>query len=153
MGYGLQQQFGIDYAVEKITKNPYGKPSLVEYNQIQYNISHCMGGAAVAISCGTPVGVDIENIRPFHTAVVKRVFTPDEQEALFSSQDQQKAFFSIWTLKESYIKAIGKGLSYDMRSIQFQVDDNGQVTSNCKNAQFHLWQIQSKYTVALCKIN
>jgi 4'-phosphopantetheinyl transferase len=48
--------------------------------------------------------------------IAKRFFTPRERGYIASSEDQNKAFFEIWTKKEAYIKRQGKGLSVSFTS-------------------------------------
>ena len=48
---------------------------------------------------------------------------------------QLERFFRTWTLKESYVKAIGTGLNIDLRRLNFRIVDNltsGGVTSSTK---------------------
>lgn len=57
------------------------------------------------------VGVDIESIGPFDLRLAKELFTEEEYQEVLVNEDSLAAFYDIWTLKESYIKAVGQGLS------------------------------------------
>lgn len=87
----------------------HGKPKA---EGIYFNISHSANLIALALS-ENEVGCDIELIRnaPFHIA--DRFFSPDEQKWIFSfsKEDTNRAFFRIWTAKESYMKYKGMGFS------------------------------------------
>lgn len=98
--------------------NPYGKPELMESpgaRQFHFNISHTTGLVAVGISIGRDIGVDVESLDR-STAILEiahSFLAPEEVRILeaFPIEDQTDVFFAIWTLKESYIKARGAGLS------------------------------------------
>ena len=54
--------------------------------------------------------------------------TPFEHRCLFKAgitQDEGlRRFFWIWTLKEAYTKALGHGLCFDFRRVEFDVEAN-----------------------------
>ena len=98
--------------------NPYGKPSLIAAqggNILRFNLSHSRGMALIAITKNRDIGVDIEGINPNFPCleIAEKFFSPLENSVLRSLPDhlQPTAFFTCWTRKEAYIKAVGKGLS------------------------------------------
>src|SRR5882672_3797099 len=101
--------------------NEYGKPFIsADQNRgaLSFNLSHSSGMALYAVARGRHVGIDIEYMREdFATLdVAERFFSKDEFEALkaVASDQRTKAFFNCWSRKESYIKAIGMGVSYPL---------------------------------------
>lgn len=90
-----------------------GKPYLKDYPGVQFNLSHSGGWGVCALS-KTAVGVDVEMVRPLRQQVAKRFFTPVEQEWL--SKRPAEEFFRLWTRKESFTKAQGKGLTLPLDS-------------------------------------
>ena len=90
-----------------------GKPYLKDYPGVQFNLSHSGGWGVCALS-KTAVGVDVEMVRPLRQQVAKRFFTPVEQEWL--SKRPAEEFFRLWTRKESFTKALGKGLTLPLDS-------------------------------------
>jgi 4'-phosphopantetheinyl transferase len=92
----------------------YGKPFLLNEPGIHFNISHAGMYVVCAVS-DTPVGIDVETTdHKGIMEVAKRYFAGDELHYVQSFQTaaaQQKAFATIWTMKESYIKRDGRGLS------------------------------------------
>lgn len=107
--YGLRECF--DITSFEIAFGAYGKPYLSEYPRIHFSISHCTIGCAVAVS-NYPVGVDIQDVRPFSWDVAKRVCCQRELDELRECSEQEQLFAKIWAVKESYGKMIGKGLLY-----------------------------------------
>jgi 4'-phosphopantetheinyl transferase len=101
--------------------NKYGKPSISDDQNrgaLSFNLSHSNSMALYAVTRGRRVGVDVEYMREdFATLeIAERFFSKDEFEALKSAPIDQKtkAFFNCWSRKESYIKAIGMGVSYPL---------------------------------------
>jgi len=101
--------------------NKYGKP-LISNDQkrgaLSFNLSHSNGMALYAVAWRRRVGIDIEYVREdFATLeVAERFFSKDELEALKAAPIDRRveAFFNCWSRKESYIKAIGMGVSYPL---------------------------------------
>jgi 4'-phosphopantetheinyl transferase len=64
------------------------------------------------------VGVDVERVRPFDMDLAERFFTPQENAFLRSAPEaeRQLRFFDLWTLKESFLKAVGCGLAAPLNS-------------------------------------
>ena len=84
---------------------------LVKDGSFFFNISHT-NGAVLAAAGFSQVGADIQRIMEKDTeAVAKRVFTPSELSLFKSSNEPEKEFTRLWTLKESYIKYTGSGIS------------------------------------------
>jgi 4'-phosphopantetheinyl transferase len=103
---------------------PKGKPMLCGNSQLRFSMAHSGELAIYAISLGFEIGVDVEklhDIRDFEQ-IAKRYFCQEEASQLLSiagEKRREEAFFRCWTRKESYIKAIGDGLSVPLD--QFQV--------------------------------
>lgn len=106
--------------------NPYGKPFLTIAqggNSLHFNLSHSRGITLIAITNNRDIGVDIEGINPEFPCleIAEKYFSPLENSVLRSLPQhlQTQAFFTCWTRKEAYIKAVGKGLSIPLN--QFAV--------------------------------
>lgn len=105
-----------------------GKPELAFPSALRFNLSHTRGLVAAATLVGAEVGVDVEGIGTLDLAeeLRGRVLSPLESAALDDLPANRRAqrFFSIWALKESYIKARGLGLRLPLKKISF--DFNGR---------------------------
>ncbi len=110
------QKFGITNDEIIFGKGAYGKPFVVNFPNFHYNLSHTRNAIAVAISCNE-IGIDIEKINNNHKEIAARFFTEDEYQYIYCTKAyQDRRFYEIWTMKEAYIKCIGKGLSMQLNS-------------------------------------
>ena len=107
----------------------YGKPRLVHRQtpHLEFNLSHSAGRALIVVSIGRDVGVDIEVHRPdvdIH-ALARQVLSDAEQRAFAAVQAEHRhaAFFRAWARKESFVKAIGEGLTCPLASFDVSLDD------------------------------
>ncbi|MGB3297563.1 MAG: 4'-phosphopantetheinyl transferase superfamily protein [Phormidesmis sp.] len=107
----------------------YGKPSLsstaansADYKacNFHFNLSHSGELALCALGGDRPVGVDIEIIRPIQQLdnMIERCLSEREQTQVRATADSLRAFLQCWTCKEAYLKAIGKGLSQSMKTVE-----------------------------------
>ncbi len=84
-------------------------------NSVAFNVTHSGEIFLCAIAnCGA-IGIDIEQQRPINDPVgmARAYFSKTELAALrlVDPQAQNRAFLDGWTRKESYIKALGVGIS------------------------------------------
>jgi len=94
--------------------------------RLQFNLAHTDGLVACAVSRTAEVGVDVEafDCRTEPLEIARRYFSAAEAEHLrrCAPADRPGRFVEIWTLKEAYIKAIGKGLSLPLDDFAFGFD-------------------------------
>lgn len=101
---------------------PFVVPAQAGAPRLTFNLSHTTGLVALAVTRGRLVGVDVERVdRVLREDVAGRHFAPDEVRDLRAlPMDQQaRAFFEYWTLKEAYIKARGLGLAIPLADFAF----------------------------------
>ncbi len=107
-------------------ENNFGKPFLKHDSSLDFNLSHSGGVAVLAISKGGYIGVDIEQAtsQRAHNDIAANFFTPEECALIrqYPEERQHEVFFQLWTLKEAYIKARGKGLSIPLDSFSFALN-------------------------------
>ena len=97
-----------------------GRPEL-RGRAVRFNLSHTAGLVLVGVTRDDDLGVDVEVIdaeRGRDELLAARVFTPRELAA-WRAEDHPNGFFDRWTLKESYMKARGDGLSLGLRNFGF----------------------------------
>src|ERR1700744_2297083 len=99
-----------------------GKPAVASAGNLQFNLTHSGGIAAVAFTPDCQLGIDMEHIRPVEEMqqIADRNFSAEEaaELMLLPENEREPAFFRCWTRKEAYIKAIGDGLSCALDSFQ-----------------------------------
>jgi 4'-phosphopantetheinyl transferase len=140
--------------------NPHGKPSILEPagTELQFNVSHTAGLAVCAVTRGAEVGVDAEFVdQDFAAVSVARLsFTPEEAALLdaASPEERMRRFFQLWTLKEAFIKGIGRGLNLPMKEFSIRMDpwQPPKVSSATERSNWNLAQIQmgGNHQVSLC---
>lgn len=114
--YSLYQSFGKFINLD-IIYNKFGKPYLNNISDFSYNLSH--SGKWVVIAYGnSEVGIDVEEIFTGKDYNIDNYFAADEKIYIRSANDLEKSkrFTQIWTLKESYLKYSGTGLSTKLDS-------------------------------------
>ena len=115
------KDFCIDYKSAELVFGENEKPYL-KNNEIFFNLSHS-GKYAVCAVCENEVGVDIEQIENAEFKIAEKVFTESELKRINYSDDEnlrKEEFIRLWTLKESYMKYCGRGLSILPREIEFE---------------------------------
>lgn len=110
------------HGIFHISSREYGKPFIVEDAAFNYNISHS-GDYAVLLTAKDEAGVDIEKIRTTSQTVAERFFSETENNRIQAAENKTLEFFTIWTIRESYIKARGTGLTDDFRSFSVGWDN------------------------------
>jgi len=150
INYGLLHEYGI--TAEEIVKSPMGKPGLKKERNIKLSISHCEGAVAVLIA-DHEVGIDVERVRKFEREAARRVLTEKEWNVLsLVNENPDELFFRYWTLKESYIKALGTGLTYPLKNISFTIE-NDKIQSNKPWAKFYVVTNCEEYIISVCHLH
>ena len=115
------------------------------------------------LGLGRDVGVDVERTdRSVELSISRRFFAPSEADFLdrCPERQQQDCFFDIWTLKEAFIKARGRGLSIPLDAFSFSLTKPGPEIrfhdpeiaggSGQSKWQFFRWQPAPAVRVAAC---
>lgn len=118
----------------RFAKNEFGKPFLdpsKHAQKLHFNLSHCENFIVLAICFEAPIGVDAEWKNRIDTSLelAEQFFSAAEVNALreLPPEQQRDRFFDLWTLKEAYIKAKGKGLSIPLNHFSYLFDNDGAV--------------------------
>ena len=108
-----------------------GKPYLGSDPTLSFNLSHTRQLVACAIAAGAPVGIDVERAARLADAgaIAGRYFSTFEVASLARCRDDahKLRFLELWTLKESFVKAVGVGLTMPLDSMSFGLDDEHAV--------------------------
>ena len=112
----------------RFVTNSYGRPEIAGRRppRLRFNLSHTDGMAVCAVALEMDVGADVEHSgRPGQTVeLADSFFSHSEARELCAlpSERQRERFFDYWTLKESYIKARGAGLSLPLDQFAFHLE-------------------------------
>ena len=147
------KKYGISYDENTpVIKGEMGKPSLAEHPEIFYNLSHANGIAACYVT-DMECGIDCEKVRQYYPNVVKKAFSESERQLMEDTPENERdlMFFRLWTLKESFVKTIGTGVSYPLASVSFSFIRN-KIICNKEDFLFRQYIVQDeKYVVTICK--
>jgi 4'-phosphopantetheinyl transferase len=122
----------------------YGKPAVAEhinpYN-LQFSMSRSSETGVYAFMLNNEVGVDIEQIKPISDMenIVKRHFSENEKH-IFEGLDHNERiswFYTVWTRKESLLKAVGTGLYIPLENIDVADVDNIKIDSDLYGKDEH----------------
>lgn len=132
-------------------KNRFGRPTIENptaiARRLRFNISHTDTVIVVALTLDREVGIDTEAAsRVPPSGIADNCLSGSELTALQSlppGSDRRRRFWQLWTLKESYAKARGKGLSLSLPSIIFTVTASGirfDAAPDSSPDQWQFWQ-------------
>lgn len=120
----------------EFTYGPFGKPMLAfPQLPIQFNLAHSGSLALLAISCGEPVGIDVEETpgRTLEPAEASLVLSPVELEFIRRSADPDRAFLTCWTRKEAFAKVDGRGLERDLQDLTLtNLEGTPRMANGCR---------------------
>lgn len=148
----LHQTFGISVNETEFLYAEKGKPFIGGRNDVHFNISHSGNTVAAAVAQNR-IGVDIEHFRKINYRIAERYFTPVELLYIHTQNEPEKtrSFFEIWTIKESFLKAIGTGLTRSLSSFEV-TNDAGRFSISGKGSEFfkvNAFRFQD-YQLAVC---
>lgn len=134
-----------------LSQNKFGKLYL-ENEKLKFNLSHTKDFLLIGVSFDAEIGIDIEKIREFkvYQEIVRRFFSENEIKAFFlQTEDKyQESFFTIWTRKEAFIKAVGRGLNIPLNDFDVSVTEKAELLDvrleDQKKESWKLYNIPTK---------
>lgn len=131
------EKMGFAWDGFRLERTERGKPYLPQTSSApswSFNVSHQGDYAVLAAEAGCQVGTDVmKTSRPGSSSVqeffriMNRQFTDLEWTNIRtagSDWDQLHMFYRHWALKESFIKAIGTGLGFNLQRAEFHISPN-----------------------------
>jgi 4'-phosphopantetheinyl transferase len=115
-------------AAWRFTISSHGRPEVADHDErpLRFNLSNTTGLVVCAVVREVDVGVDVEHVgrATAPLEVAERFFAPAEVSALraLPPDEQHRRFYDYWTLKESYIKARGLGLTLPLDQFAFVLE-------------------------------
>ncbi|MEY4641712.1 MAG: hypothetical protein RLZZ227_1706 [Pseudomonadota bacterium] len=117
-----------DPASLQFIRMKHGKPELggVHAGTLHFNLSHTDSMLVLAVSHRHAVGVDVEAVtrKVELLALAQRYFTTQEYTAMLDMDPaaQRERFFTLWTLKEAWLKGRGLGLQIPLDDFSFSFE-------------------------------
>ena len=134
--------------------NQYGKPFISEKHQIKlfFNLSHTQTSFAIIINKSGVCGIDIEGNSGSNFAAIDMILSKNEKKVL---SIKKISFYTFWTLKEAYLKAVGIGLTISPLNIFFNLInyENGKpfIKKNFQMASYHIVENDTYISYAIPK--
>lgn len=141
----ISEHCAVDAKSIKISLSEDGKPFAVDCN-VNFNISHSGNWVICAVS-ENEIGIDIEKIRSVNPRAAEKFACAEELKYIASHEN---GFFEIWTLKEAYFKCIGTGLGADIKTVSFEVKENGIACSE-NGFDCSFVRIDGEYICSVCE--
>lgn len=150
------KDIGIDYNSIVIQLDKNNKPFIKNVNNLYFNLSHS-NKIGLCIISDKEVGCDVEKISDDFLDIAKTYFNKNEINLIEQQKtykNKQELFFRLWTLKESYTKALGIGLNLDLNKFQISLNNKKIKVSSDINidTNFYFEEIDLKNTDYKCSI-
>ena len=125
------------------------KPYFKNENNLYFNGTHTSELFAAAMSDEYNVGIDAEKIRERdYFSIAEEYFYKSEIEYLKNTHKLEIDFFTIWTIKEAYIKMLGKTI-FDIKN-SVEVDLIEREVRNADNMFFASFILDDLYIISVC---
>jgi len=116
----------------QLTVGAHGRPELIKKRGLSFNLSHSRNRVVIAVTQAGILGVDVEYAARQRRVerLIARYFSEREQSALLALPEPFRLarFYSLWTLKEAYIKARGLGLAIPLGDFSFSFAEDAQMS-------------------------
>jgi 4'-phosphopantetheinyl transferase len=159
----LSAYANVSPSVWRFGANPYGRPEIALRRpslRLRFNLTNATSLVACIVTQDVDAGIDAEelNRRGETVAIADRYFSSTELKALHAlPKDRQRyRFFELWTLKESYVKARGMGLSIPLDQFSFLFEETPiRITFDASLAdvaacwQFQLYRPSERHLMAI----
>lgn len=131
-----------------IYKDSHGKPML---DGLHFNLTHTDGLVLCAVG-NQPVGCDAEIIKVAPRGIAERFFCEAEKNVLIASETTyDDIFYRLWTMKESYIKMTGEGMSLPMDAFEIRFTEKMKVYRNGVEQTCNIKEYEvAGYKVTVC---
>ncbi|KAI7889688.1 uncharacterized protein EV154DRAFT_603815 [Mucor mucedo] len=137
-------RLNVAWASLEFEQLPLCKPTLIDYN-ISHQGNWVIFGATTKNAM--KIGIDAVTVDRPNSSSIDDFLTDKEVELIMNNQDEDTklaTFFELWGCKESYVKALGVGLSLELNKIDFRNDHN-QIKMNFEGNPSDSWLFHLSY--------
>ncbi|WP_064010964.1 4'-phosphopantetheinyl transferase family protein [Methylomonas methanica] len=128
----LAGYLAVDPAALTFVSGPYGKPALLD-EALHFNISHTADSLLIAVANFADIGIDMEavKLRRNFESLAERCFSDREYQGWceLPAELQAGAFYRLWTKKEAFVKAVGRGIALGLEQCEFALGSGGQLVA------------------------
>lgn len=126
-----------------------GKPFLREL-PLAFSLSHSGPYVACAVA-DHEIGVDIQRRSTAKKSLLRRCISERERAYIEASSDPAAAFTELWSLKESYVKALGVGLSLSFSSFSIELSEPRRLAGD---PEVSFWTfVGEDYSLSVCALD
>lgn len=121
------KEYGLEERVMEYDVGEQGKPYFRYNPEIHFSLSHS-GDYAICSIGAHEIGNDIELIKSGRERVAQRFFAKEELDWIYEARDlreKDERIFRIWTMKESFLKVTGRGMSLPLKDFTVVAADDG----------------------------
>ncbi|MDO4834260.1 MAG: 4'-phosphopantetheinyl transferase superfamily protein [Bacillota bacterium] len=154
---------GLEGADEHMCYGEHGKPDFDQHRlrstglgEMHFSLSH----SGHRVMCGisqVQIGCDVEIVKKRDMKIAGRFFAEAEYADIMAQNDDRirlERFFRYWTIKESFIKCDGRGLSMPLSSFRIVMDEDGSIELDTgeKKGEYSFFSpdIEDGYSYACC---
>ena len=127
----LSAYVDVDPSAWKFSQNQHGRPEISAPSIVpllRFNLTHTNGLVACVVTLEVDCGIDVEqlSVRGNPMAIAEKMFAASEQLTLkrLDGQAFLDRFFTYWTLREAYCKALGVGIAFSKKDYCFVEEDS-----------------------------
>ncbi len=141
----ILQDTGCSAASITVGKN--GKP---EVDGCYFNVSHS-GHYVIGVTSDAPIGCDIEEMSTPLLETAEHYFYRSERDYISMHEDKALAFWQLWTLKESYMKMTGEGMTLPLDQFEVVINDPIELYRNHMRQDCTLrHMVYDRHSIAIC---
>lgn len=126
----LARYLGVDPAGLGFESGEHGKPALAG-GGLHFNLSHTVDTLLIAVADIADIGIDIEAIHSRRNVdgLAQRCFSEREYQGWrqLPLDGRLEAFYRLWTKKEAFVKAVGRGIALGVERCEIELDSGGQL--------------------------
>jgi len=124
LGHALHEAHGLDIGTLACRAGGNGKPRFQNLPAVHFNLTHSGRWVMCALH-NRPIGIDVEEEKTGAALPAENIMCHEEYRYFQSLAlpAAREFFYRLWTLKESFVKALGTGLRLDPRELRIHFED------------------------------
>lgn len=147
----LDINYGLRIDEVRIGKNAYGKKFVAGYPFIHFNISHSGHWIVIALN-NEEVGIDIQKEECICIDSINTYLGEQDHYRFVKKHKKKKMFYQNWVIRESFLKAIGKGFSIPFSLNDIFINRENRQISNIEHTYYYsIMDFQADYMLSVCQ--